>query len=142
MTTTMWLMEFARFSDLLRREVSLTIEQEIRSCVRRYYGLIDARDIEAMLKLFSDDCVYERPGYEPLEDRRALEHFYRNDRVIESGKHELQRVVVEADCAFTEGTFTGMLRNGQEVEVRFADVFQFRGVEIARRRTYFFAPSV
>lgn len=110
--------------------------------VLRYYRYVDANDIEALLTLFSDDCVYERPGYEPLVGKQALTRFYKAQRVIESGRHALTSVVQDGDTVAVEGHFAGVLKSGVDADVRFADFFRFSGDRITSRHTYFFAASV
>lgn len=115
---------------------------DLRRNVDRYYELVDAQDLDAMLDLFADDARYERPGYEPLSGRGDLEAFYRNDRVIASGAHTLDDVVIEGDTAAVRGRFDGELKDGRSVSVRFADFFRYESDRIAERHTYFFQPSV
>lgn len=110
--------------------------------VRAYYRHVDAGDVDALLELFAEDCIYERPGYAPLVGKAALAHFYATVRVIESGRHELGAVIGRGDTVAVEGRWSGRLRNGSDAEVRFAEFFVFSDDLIARRRTYFYAAAV
>ena len=94
------------------------------------------------MALFADDAVYERPGYEPLRGKSAIEAFYRVDRVIESGRHALSSVIAAGEDVAVEGGFSGVLRDGKNADVRFADFFRLSDGRFQRRHTYFFAPSV
>lgn len=114
----------------------------VRDRIETYYRLVDAEALEEMLDLFADDAVYERPGYEPLRGKPAIEAFYRGDRVIVSGQHTLTNVLVDDARAAVEGSFAGVLRDGQHVEVAFSDFFSLRDGKFVTRHTYFFAPSV
>ena len=118
------------------------MNSDVRNRVETYYRLVDAQALEEMLDLFTDDAVYERPGYEPLRGKPAIEAFYRGERVIVSGEHTLANIVVEDARAAVEGSFAGVLRDGRHVEVGFSDFFSLRDGRFATRRTYFFAPSV
>lgn len=113
-----------------------------RALAERYYELVDRNDVDGVVALFAVNAVYERPGYDPLLGRNGIDAFYRSDRVIAYGKHTLAKVVVNGDDVAVEGAFSGVLRDGTRVDVRFADFFQIRDHEFAQRRTYFFAPSV
>lgn len=113
-----------------------------RALVELYYRLVDANSLDDMLDLFADDAVYERPGYEPLKGKGAIEAFYRGTRVIVSGRHALDRVIVEDGAVAVEGSFAGELRDGSSASVRFADFFVLNGGKFAHRRTYFFAAAV
>lgn len=113
-----------------------------RALVQRYYDLVDVNDVDGLVALFADDAVYERPGYEPLRGKEAIEAFYRGGRVIERGQHTLTNFVVGGGDVAVEGGFSGVLRDGRSVEVRFADFFRIADRQFLERHTYFFAPSV
>lgn len=111
--------------------------------VRAYYELVDRGDIAELVKLFAEDAVYRRPGYPPLRGRGELERFYREERVIESGRHTLESVVSSRPQVAVTGSFSGTLRGGQDMTLEFADFFIFdAGEEFRRRDTYFFTPLV
>lgn len=113
------------------------------SAVRRYYNLVDEGDIGALISLFEPDAEYHRPGYETLAGHAALEHFYREERVIESGWHVVSRIISEGPEVAVHGTFEGILRNGDMVTIRFADFFTTtpRGT-FSLRETFFYTPLV
>ena len=84
-----------------------------------------------------------RPGYPPMAGRAALADFYGHERVIVTGAHDVEDVVVERDRVAVRGVFAGTLKDGSSVEVGFADFIRYdaqaRAVE---RRTYFASPAV
>lgn len=111
--------------------------------VRQYYKLVDAGDIPAMLDLFAAEGRYERPGYPPMIGRDQIERFYREDRRISEGLHELDAVLAAGHDVAVRGRFRGLLRDGQQVSLRFADFFVLdMSLRFADRLTYFFAPLV
>ncbi|MDH6108603.1 steroid delta-isomerase [Kitasatospora sp. MAP12-15] len=111
--------------------------------VQHYYELVDANDIDGLLDLFTPDAVYHRPGYAPLIGRAELERFYSADRVIARGTHSLHTVVACDDEVAAHGEFSGTLKDGSQVTVRFADFFAVReDGRFARRDTFFFSPVV
>lgn len=111
--------------------------------VRAYYAAVDADEVDTLLDLFTDDCVYRRPGYEPIRGRDAMERFYRGERVIESGSHTLSELMVDGAHAAVHGRFEGVLRDGTHKQVGFADFYRFTGDgRAAERTTYFHVPSV
>lgn len=112
------------------------------STVQEYYERVDAQDVEGLLALFAEDAWYERPGYERLLGRQALSAFYAGARVIESGRHTIVRTVESGGCVAVEGQFSGRLKDGSDVSLRFADFFLLDGGLICGRRTYFYAPLV
>jgi steroid delta-isomerase len=117
-------------------------DDDLADIVQRYYRLVDASNFAPMLELFADDVVYRRPGYAPLVGKPALANFYRGVRVIDSGRHRLLSVLVHEGAAAVEGQFAGRLKDGTQVDLKFADFFRFRGDRIVERTTYFDAPSV
>lgn len=116
---------------------------DLAARTRDYYALVDAGDVAGVLDWFADDCVYRRPGYEPMRGRHALEAFYGGERVIESGSHTLDQLLVDGASVAVRGRFEGRLRDGSQVTVGFADFIDYdadgRAVE---RRSYFEAPAV
>jgi ketosteroid isomerase-like protein len=111
----------------------------LASTIRHYYHTVDTAGHEAVVALFHPDAVYRRPGYPPLEGRDALLAFYGGVRVIASGRHELQELLVDAPAgrAAVAGRFLGHLKDGTAVTVGFADFFHVRDGLITDRTTYF-----
>jgi steroid Delta-isomerase len=117
----------------------LTPEQAVRS----YYSLVDARDFTALVGLFSEQAVYRRPGYEPLAGRDALTRFYGSQRVIVKGCHEIAEIVTDGRKVAVHGRFTGTVKSGDTVALRFADFFSLDSDGLFDSRdTFFFAPMV
>jgi steroid Delta-isomerase len=113
------------------------------SIVLRYYELVDADDVDALVRLFTPDATYHRPGYPPLVGRADLEHFYRDQRVIDSGSHQIEKIVAAGSEVAVYGDFTGTLRDGSTATLRFADFFSLsQDLLFQRRDTFFFAPLV
>jgi ketosteroid isomerase-like protein len=110
--------------------------------IRDMFHHIDTRDYEGLRNFFTDDATYDRPGYEPIRGLEDLIHFYREVRVIASGRHDLTRVVVDEESGASWGRFTGTHRNGKALDVRFADCYTFENGRIKTRESYFFEPSV
>ena len=123
--------------------MSTTTETTFVSAARRYYALVDAGDVAGLVALFAPDSTYHRPGYPPLTGHAELERFYRDERVIDTGAHVLTGIVADGREVAVQGTFSGVLRDGKQVSLRFADFFTF-GADglVTRRDTYFFAPLV
>ncbi|MEO5875035.1 MAG: nuclear transport factor 2 family protein [Streptosporangiaceae bacterium] len=122
--------------------MGLSIE-ELQSAVHRYYELVDADDVEGLVALFDANAVYHRPGYEPLVGTTELERFYREDRVIDKGRHTLSATVTGDGGAAVHGAFEGVLKDGRQVALRFADFFTFsQEGTFQTRDTFFFSPMV
>jgi len=110
--------------------------------VKRLFEYVDSRDWDSLCDAFCDDVVYERPGYAPLIGLDSVLHFYREERVIASGQHELENVVANGGSGACWGRFVGMHKNGSPLSERFADVYTFEKGKIKTRKSYFFRPVV
>lgn len=123
----------------------MTDRSSAEAVVRAYYDAVDADDVETLIGLFAADATYGRPGYEPFVGHEALRAFYTGDRVIASGTHTLDAVVVDAtgEQVAVHGRFEGTLKDGSAAAVRFADFYVLDEAGLfARRTTFFHAPAV
>jgi ketosteroid isomerase-like protein len=111
--------------------------------VQKYYAEVDKGDVDGVVALFEVDAEYSRPGYARLSGREAIRSFYTDDRIIESGMHNIESMVSDSGTVAVEGNFRGTVRGGTDVEVNFADFFSAspNGL-IQKRRTYFYAPLI
>lgn len=111
--------------------------------VSAYYPLIDAGDIDGVLRLFADDAIYDRPGYPQFHGQSQLRAFYREVRTIESGLHTVENIVALGLSVAVEGTFQGTLKSGAQVSLRWADFWILNSSwQAIRRTTYFHTPLV
>ena len=106
------------------------------------FFVIDARSWESLRGMLSADVEYERPGYPPFVGRDRVLGFYQHERMIDSGVHELTRIIAQGNTCACCGRFLGVKKDGTTVDVRFADVYEFDGELIKKRTSYFFTPTV
>jgi uncharacterized protein len=106
------------------------------------FSMIDAGDYDRLGLFFDDLILYQRPGYDDIDGLPALDDFYRNVRVIASGRHNVTQILVQSDVAVAEGVFDGVLKDGTQVSERFADFYRFANDRITERRTYFFRAAI
>ena len=120
-----------------------TIDEIAVQRVKRYYDLVDLGDVDGLVDLFAEEAVYSRPGYPLLHGKKSIRIFYREQRVIRFGSHELTSIVARSPNVAVQGRFVGTLKNGDSVHAGFADFFDV-GADgrITRRDTYFFTPLV
>ena len=116
--------------------------QRHEEIIRAYYADIDANNVDAALAPFAPDATYWRAGYEPLVGIEAIREFYAGTRVIAEGRHTLESVVVGAGAVAIRGTFRGTSHDGDALETRFADFWDFDGETVVLRNTYFGVASV
>jgi uncharacterized protein len=105
--------------------------------VQRYYGLIDAGRVDEMLALFDVDATYIRGGTPPIRGMAALTEFYRRERIIDNGRHEILSLICQGDWVAVRGRFAGTLKSGEAVDVQFADFHRVADGRIRERFTYF-----
>jgi ketosteroid isomerase-like protein len=106
------------------------------------FRAIDAREWDRLPDFFAPGAVYERPGYEPFEGLERLDRFYRHERVIASGEHRLEAVLVDGGNAACRGRFVGVHRDGSPIDESFADFYRLADGRITHRRSFFFRPAV
>ncbi|WP_217238073.1 nuclear transport factor 2 family protein [Streptomyces sp. AC555_RSS877] len=87
-------------------------------------------------------CIYDRPGYDSLRGLHQIEHFYRTERIVASGTHQVHRIVSDLDSAACWGRFTGNSRTGAPLDEQFADTYTVRDGRIIGRRTYFYRAAI
>ncbi len=116
---------------------------DVQRVVLAYYETVDTRSPEEVVELFTPDAVYRRPGYAALEGSTQLLEFYADRRVISEGHHTVEALLLSCDRAAVQGSFSGTLRDGRRVVLRFADFFRVGATgRIIERDTYFDAPLV
>jgi ketosteroid isomerase-like protein len=113
-----------------------------RQTVLAYFRAVDAHDIPGLLAAFHPSIVYVRPGYEPLIGLERLRRFYEEERVLATGGHILEHLVIDGDAGAAEGRYVGTKKDGSPVDIRWADFYTFEDGLIRTRRSYFFLPGV
>jgi len=113
-----------------------------KALILDYFHAVDSHDITTLLKIFHPKIIYERPGYLPFVGLDQLRHFYEHERVLSSGEHKIEQLIVEGHMGASCGRFVGVRKDGSTVDERFADIYTFDSGRIRTRTTYFFRPAV
>ena len=106
------------------------------------YAAIDAGEWDRLVELYTADCVYERPGYDPIFGTSALHDFYSRVRGIASGRHIIRSAYSREGGLAIVGDFSGTLKCGSVVDLAYVDIFGFKAGRIARRKSFFYTPMV
>lgn len=114
----------------------------LRDLIVSLFAIIDASDWEKLSDVLDVHAVYERPGYLPLVGLDRVRQFYERERMISSGVHHVERIVVDGEYGACWGEFVGTTKTGARVTERFADAYGFAEGRIRSRRTHFFRPAV
>jgi ketosteroid isomerase-like protein len=99
-------------------------------------------DLDAIMSLFADDCVFDAPrGPEPWGRRfRGKEAVAEALRARFTGipdvSYEGHGDFVSGERGTSEWTLRGTTIDGKRVEVRGCDLWTFRGDQIARKDSY------
>jgi ketosteroid isomerase-like protein len=110
--------------------------------LRRLVDAFNAHDLDAVMSFFTDDCVLEMPRgphawgrrLEGREDvRSGLASRFAGIPDVHYGD---DRHWVSGDRGCSEWLLTGTTTQGERVEVRGCDLFEFRGGKIARKDSY------
>lgn len=110
--------------------------------LRRLLNAFNAHDIDAAMSFFADDCVLEMPrGPEPWG--RRLIGRAQVQQGLASRFEGIPDVHYGDDCHWvaedrgcSEWLLTGTTTDGQRIEVRGCDLFEFRGEKIVRKDSY------
>ena len=99
-------------------------------------------DLDAIMALFADDCVFESPrGPQPwgrrFEGKHAVaEGLGARFSGIPDVSYEGHGDFVSGDRGASEWTLRGTTVDGERLEVRGCDLWTFRGDEILRKDSY------
>jgi ketosteroid isomerase-like protein len=110
--------------------------------LERLLDAFNAHDIGAVMSFFTDDCVLEMPrGPDPcgrrLEGReRVREGLASRFAGIPDVHYGDDRHWLAGDRGCSEWLLTGTSTEGETIEVRGCDLFEFRGEKITRKDSY------
>ena len=106
------------------------------------FRAIDAADFDALEQVFHPGVVYVRGGYAPFTGLDTVMNFYRMGRVLASGEHRLENIIVEGDHGACWGRFVGKKKSGEDVDLLFSDIYRFNSGKVFFRRSYFYVALV
>jgi hypothetical protein len=109
-----------------------------RQTIERLIHAIDTEHWTEFKDIFELTAVYEVPGQPPIIGLDALLNYYRRERDVVDGRHQIDGVIIEGSHAFAWGRFSGMTRAGKQLRARFADRYVFEGPLICKRMVYYF----
>jgi len=112
------------------------------SIASRLLTVVDERDWDTLPTLFTESARYDRPGFEPMLGRPAIDRFYREQRDVAQGKHSILGSLTDGEETCCWGEFIGITRTGRPIDEKFCDWYVLERGLIARRRTFFFRPAI
>jgi len=105
--------------------------------IHAYYAAWVADDLDAVMRLCTDDVVAINVPIGPLRGQAAVRDFFtRFGRGITGKRYDVQRILVDGDAAVVEGV-EHYLKGGRAVSLPYMSTFLFRGALIREWRDYF-----
>jgi steroid delta-isomerase-like uncharacterized protein len=103
-------------------------------------ALLDAfntHDLDAILSFFTDDCVLDTPrGQRMVGKEEVRKGFQARFEGIPDIVYDEARHWTSGDRGASEWTIRGTQANGEPIEVRGCDLFEFSGGKISRKDSY------
>ncbi len=112
------------------------------SLVFKLYEVVDSENWNEFHDIFDENVVYKRPGYPRFNGLDELINYYKNDRIISRGKHEIINLVSADNKIVVYGLFKGNSKTGEELELEYSDYFELCENKLNYRKTYFHTPLV
>lgn len=109
---------------------------ERKRVVERYFEGFRRSDHAQVLGCLSDDVAWDLPGYRHLTGKAAFDDEIENDEFVGSPTLAVERLVEEADTVVAIGEGETTHKSDGVHRFAFADVFTFRGDQIARVESY------
>lgn len=112
------------------------------SLLQAFCDAYNRHDLEALLDMVSDDCIFEMSaGAEPWGARHVGKHALRQAlpwawKAWPDARWDDATHVVSGNRGFSEWTFRGTDERGQTTEVRGVDLFEIRGGLIVKKDTF------
>ena len=105
--------------------------------IKAYYAAWIADDLDAVMRLCTDDVVAINIPIGPLRGKAAVQDFFaRFGQGVTDKRYEIHRVHVDGDAATIEGV-ENYVKNGRQVSLPYMSTFLFRGEQICEWRDYF-----
>lgn len=105
--------------------------------VKAYYAAWLADDLEAVLRLCTDDVVAVNVPIGPLNGKAAVREFFgKFARGMSDKRYDVHRILGDGECVVVEGV-ENYVKDGKQVSLPYMSTFLFRGELIREWRDYF-----
>ena len=105
--------------------------------LQAFLDAFNAHDVEAIMSFFSDDCVFDTPRGVRLtgkdEARKGIQARFDG---IPDIRYEDDRHWSSGDRGVSEWTIRGTQANGEPIEVRGCDLFEFADGKVSRKDSF------
>lgn len=109
-----------------------------RALIERYFALVGAGEIDAVVACFAEDGSFWPPlAPQPLRGHAAIRAFFEGLIPLFEQRHEVTtRVVVDGDRGLSELVFDATFPDGRTVHFENCNSFTFRGAVFGDVRVY------
>lgn len=105
--------------------------------VKAYYAAWLADDLEAVLRLCTEDVIAVNVPIGPLNGKAAVREFFNKfARGMSQKRYDVHRMFGDGDCVVVEGV-ENYLKDGRQVSLPYMSTFLFRDGLIREWRDYF-----
>lgn len=105
--------------------------------VRAYYAAWLADDLEAVMRLCTDDVVAVNVPIGPIHGKVAVRDFFAKfARGMSAKRYDVHRILADGSCAVVEGV-ENYVKDGKQVSLPYMSTFLFRDGLISEWRDYF-----
>ena len=109
---------------------------ERQRTIEHYVTAYGAGDYDAAVRIFTEDVRWEVVGAFEVTGRDAYLANMTNEFVSGHPQIRVTRWFEAGDSVVAEGTVRQQLASGEWMDVRFLDVFEFRGELVCEKRSY------
>jgi ketosteroid isomerase-like protein len=118
----------------------MSVDEATRRAVDRLNDAINGHDLDALMAVFSEDCVFENTGPRPdgqrFEGQAAVRGFWeRWFAANPDARFETEDIVVAGDRCVVRWVYR-KLRNGEPWHLRGVDVFKVRNGRVTEKLAY------
>jgi ketosteroid isomerase-like protein len=107
-----------------------------KAAVEAYFDGFRTSDHAAILRLLTDDVVWDLPGFKHLAGKDAFDGEIENEEFTGSPMLIVDRMIEEGDTVVAIGSGEGTHRSGSVHRFVYCDVFTFAGDLIGRVESY------
>lgn len=109
---------------------------ENKKTVEKYMDGFRASDHQKILSCLTDDVIWEMPGIYKHVGKTEFDKEIENDNFIGSPTIQIIRLIEEDNVVIAEGAVQGKMKNGNNLDAVFCDVFLMEDGKIKKLTSY------
>lgn len=115
-------------------------DQDVLSVVERFGDALNARDIDAVMALMTEDCLFENtspfPDGEVLRGQESVRAFWTELAKTPGMRFDTEETVVAGDRVTTLWRYSWTNDDGSQGHIRGIDLFKVRDGKVAEKLSY------